>query len=549
MVRTSWRWRALPVRGSPRAAGRIAGILYLGAGLLSLASLALPGPPDMDRTLVGVSAIATLAVGTFAWFAPWDRWPRWTTLALVPVAFALISLSNTFSGYQPYGYGVYYVVVFVWLGITYPPWTSLWCAPLAAASYVLPLSVLPGDFGTAAGSAVIVVPSCVLVGEVLAWGRGRLLRTEQELVDSTARARGLADAAFDAIVLHDGERIREANRAFVTMFGYASDEVIGLRLAAIGLANPTADRPATVGGDPMRPDEEIPRAPEQRVLSRRDGSTFTAEVGSRSLPDRGGMVRLTAVRDVTAYREAAEREHAAAERLRALDDMKNTFLNAVSHELRTPLAAVLGSALTLERLGLRLDEEDQQALLHAVSENARKLERMLADLLDLDRLTRGVLELRRQPTDLASLIEQAAEGVGVGSHPLHVRVEPVTFAVDAPKVERIVENLVANAAKHTPEGSPIWVRGGVAAGGVSIVVEDAGPGVPAELRGAIFEPFRQAQPILDGSPGVGIGLSLVARFAQLHGGRAWVEERAGGGSAFHVLLGPEERGEATAQIA
>jgi signal transduction histidine kinase len=110
------------------------------------------------------------------------------------------------------------------------------------------------------------------------------------------------------------------------------------------------------------------------------------------------------------------------------------------------------------------------------------------------------------------------------------------LTIDPPKLERIVENLVANAVRHTPPTSRIWVRLEPVEEGALLSVEDDGPGVPVELRDAVFEPFRQGPTATPHSPGTGIGLSLVARFAELHGGRAWVDERPGGGAAFHVLL-------------
>ena len=403
--------------------GRAAGVFFVGGGLFSIPMVFLAPPADMDRLVVAIVGVVAIVVGLFAWFAPWERWHSWASLWLSPVAFVLLSISNAASGYQPYSYSIFYVVIFVWLGVAYPSWTSLLFLPAAAVSYVVPLFALPGDFVGSATSAVLVLPTCVMVGEVLAWGRGRLLRAEQELRESQERARGLA-----------------------------------------------------------------------------------------------------------------EKERAAAERLRALDEMKNTFLNAVSHELRTPLAAVLGSALTLERLGGDLSHEDHRAMLHAISENARKLERMLSDLLDLDRLTRGVLELRRQPVDLGELVTRVVEGMAQTGHRVEVRGAQLRISVDAPKVERIVENLVANAIKYSPAGCGIWVRVERAPEGATIVVEDSGPGVPADSRSEIFEPFRQGANAGSTSPGVGIGLSLVARFAELHGGRAWVEEREGGGAAFRVLL-------------
>jgi signal transduction histidine kinase/putative methionine-R-sulfoxide reductase with GAF domain len=227
----------------------------------------------------------------------------------------------------------------------------------------------------------------------------------------------------------------------------------------------------------------------------------------------------------------------AAQRLRALDDMKNMFLDAVSHELRTPLAAVLGIALTLGRPEVKLSEADAQDLIARLVANARKLERLLSDLLDLDRLVRGIVEPNRRPTDVGALVRGVVEAFrAFANREINVQVEPVVLAVDAPKVERIVENLLANAARHAPKATTIWVSVTPKDDGVLISVEDNGTGVPLEIREAVFEPFRQGPQRSEHSPGVGIGLSLVARFAELHGGRAWVEDRPGGGAAFRVFL-------------
>ncbi len=238
-----------------------------------------------------------------------------------------------------------------------------------------------------------------------------------------------------------------------------------------------------------------------------------------------------------ATREALEREREAAQRLRALDEMKNTFLDAVSHELRTPLAAVVGIALTLQRAGSSLAEADIGDLLTRLVGNARKLDRLLTDLLDLDRLSRGIVSPKRRPTDVGALVGRVAEEWRVlNERHLYIEVEPVVISLDPGKVERIVENLLANAARHTPGGTPVWVRVMRDGDGVQIAVEDAGAGVPPELRASVFEPFRQGPGTPTHAPGVGIGLSLVARFAELHGGRAWVDDRDGGGSSFRVFI-------------
>jgi signal transduction histidine kinase len=236
---------------------------------------------------------------------------------------------------------------------------------------------------------------------------------------------------------------------------------------------------------------------------------------------------------------ALQREQAAAEHLRALDQMKNAFLQAVSHDLRTPLTSVLGIAVTLDRGHQRLPARELHDLLGRLAGNARKLGRLLTNLLDLERLARGTLDPDRQRVDLGELVSRIVTDTApelLDGHPVSVAAAPVLLAVDPPQVERIVENLLANAARHTPAGTPVWVRVQAHTGGALMVVEDAGPGVPAEVRQEIFQPFRQGPTITAHAPGSGIGLALVAHFAGMHGGRAWVQERPQGGASFCVFL-------------
>jgi PAS domain S-box-containing protein len=243
--------------------------------------------------------------------------------------------------------------------------------------------------------------------------------------------------------------------------------------------------------------------------------------------------------DITESKRALEREREVTQRLRALDEMKNTFLDAVSHELRTPLAAIVGIGITLEQKGDSLATQDRLDLYTRLVVNARKLSRLLDDLLDLDRLTHGIVTPKRRPTDMAALAKRIAEDWALlNDRQPQVVAEPVTVSIDPAKVERIIENLLANAARHTPPETPVWVRVERAEGGdgVLIAVEDAGAGIPEDQRDSVFEPFRQGPDAPPYAPGVGIGLTLVARFAELHGGKAWVEERPGGGSSFRVLI-------------
>jgi PAS domain S-box-containing protein len=226
----------------------------------------------------------------------------------------------------------------------------------------------------------------------------------------------------------------------------------------------------------------------------------------------------------------------ATRRLAALDELKNSMLTAVSHELRTPLAAILGASLTLERASGRMSQEATADLLHGLSSSARRLDRLLTNLLDLEQLGWGTIPLNRQPFDIAVLLEQIAARWRNETTWPQVCASSTTVWLDRDKVERIVEELLANTARHTPQDTPVWIRADEQGTGLRLAVEDAGPGVPSEMRTSVFERFRHGATAPTYAPGLGIGLSLVLRLAHLHGGTAWVEDRPGGGSSFQVML-------------
>ncbi|HTG46612.1 MAG TPA: HAMP domain-containing sensor histidine kinase, partial [Actinomycetota bacterium] len=206
----------------------------------------------------------------------------------------------------------------------------------------------------------------------------------------------------------------------------------------------------------------------------------------------------------------------------------------VSHDLRTPLAAILGLAVTMERDDIDLSIEETRDMSGRIAQNARKLDRIVSDFLDLERMNRGIAEPSFELLDIGGLVREiVANSDLVTDRRLALDVAPIMVKADARMIERIVENLLGNTVKHTPGDSRIWVRVERMDEGVLIAVEDDGPGVAPEERARIFESFRQGSGAASGS---GVGLALVARFAQLHDGRAWVEDRPGGGASFRVLL-------------
>jgi PAS domain S-box-containing protein len=359
-------------------------------------------------------------------------------------------------------------------------------------------------------------------------------RAEEALRRTEERYRELFENANDLVFTMDLDgRLLAANRAAERITGFSRDAMLGVHVDRFVEPRDAIERMLRGrGGESRYP----------LTVVARDGRRVPIEVSTRLVIEDGRPAAIEGIgRDVTDQRRAMEvlegalqREQDVAGRLRAIDQMKNTFLAAVSHELRTPLAAILGYAVTLDQ-GL-VSGDDAREMIHRLVANARKLEGLLSDLLDLDRLARGILDPMRRPTDLAELTERVVKEAEMGDRPLEVEVEPLVADVDPAKVERILENLLVNAVRHTQEGTPIWLRVAGDAERVLLVVEDAGPGVPAEDREAIFQPFRQGSDAPAHAPGTGIGLSVVAQFAELHGGRAWVEERNGGGASFRVLL-------------
>ncbi len=220
-----------------------------------------------------------------------------------------------------------------------------------------------------------------------------------------------------------------------------------------------------------------------------------------------------------------------------VNEIRKGFLTAVSHEFRTPLTAILGISATFTKHDGSLSEHHRRELIERLGVNASRLDRMLADLLDIERLERGGLHLRPRETDLAEMVRVLLNSVdALRGRVVQFSADQVAALVDPPHAQRAIEHLLVNAVHHTPPETKIWVRVEDGPEGALVIVEDEGEGLPVDVRGSIFEPFRQGPNTRSHSPGIGVGLAYVSRIAELHGGRAWVEERNGGGSSFRVVF-------------
>jgi two-component system sensor histidine kinase KdpD len=260
--------------------------------------------------------------------------------------------------------------------------------------------------------------------------------------------------------------------------------------------------------------------PKQRLASpetRHHLAAFAAQIG-------GALER-------TELAGAAQRAQLQME----TEQLRNSLLSSVSHDLRTPLAVMTGAASTL--LESTIDASTRHELTETILQEAQRLNRLVRNLLDMTRLEAGALRVKKEWQPLE-------EVVGVALHRLEDslagREVTVALAPDLPLVpldavsfEQALVNLLENAAKYTPSGSPIEIRARRDGGRVELEVLDRGPGIPAGQERLIFEKFHRAHP---GESGVGLGLAICRGVVMAHGGELSAANREGGGAAFRLWL-------------
>jgi signal transduction histidine kinase len=241
------------------------------------------------------------------------------------------------------------------------------------------------------------------------------------------------------------------------------------------------------------------------------------------------------LRDISESRRGREVLRQSELRLKMLHTVKDTFLQSVSHDLRSPLAAVIGLAQTLVREDAHLAPEEINELLERILKSAYQMKALLTDLLDLDRLRGGHLGTMDDVVDLDALAGEALRQLEARrQRAVQLQSSGLVARIDRAVLERIVVNLLDNAFRYTAPNGRVWF-GFEAADSVDLIlrVDDDGPGIEEGSKEAIFDPFVRVG-ASSSVTGTGVGLALVERFARLLGGRAWVEDRAGGGSSFRV---------------
>jgi K+-sensing histidine kinase KdpD len=220
-----------------------------------------------------------------------------------------------------------------------------------------------------------------------------------------------------------------------------------------------------------------------------------------------------------------------------LDDKRTTLHESIAGEVRRPLASIMGLTLALKHGDLRSSEGVE--MVRQLATNARKLDRLVVEMLDLEKIATGEFEPTVRRTDLEALVRRVVdESTDLQNREVIVDTEHVAVEIDPALTEQMVEMLLANAGRRTTPGNPVWIKLTERTDGVTIAVEDTGSEIPVGLRGALFARSTE-DPAARRKPRGATGLSLLARFAALQNGRAWVEPRPGGGASFRWANGEE----------
>jgi two-component system sensor histidine kinase KdpD len=267
------------------------------------------------------------------------------------------------------------------------------------------------------------------------------------------------------------------------------------------------------------------------VLSPRRPWAFT--------PDDARLLGAFAEQLATAIQRAHLQEAATqAEVLRRTDALRAALLSAVSHDLRTPLTTIKTAATNMLSTRATWSETDRREMLQTIVAQVDHITRLISDLLAMGRIEAGKLHPQKEPTALAGLIQRVLERLEpqLAAHPVTVAIPDglSLVPVDIVEIDEVLSNLLENAAKYTPAGTPIRISARQTATAISVQVDDAGPGIPTPHLPHLFDRYYRVHAGPTG--GTGLGLAISKGIVEAHGGHIAVESRPGQGTTFTFTL-------------
>ena len=363
---------------------------------------------------------------------------------------------------------------------------------------------------------------------------------ESAVQTSEVRYRRLFETAKDGILILDADsgKILDANPFMTDLSGYPLDDFVGKELWEIGLFGDKTENQSAFRELQQHGYVRYDHLPLKTIR----GEQAEVEFVSNVYEVEHRRIAQCNIWDISERSRLERQTIEQAVELSDLDRRKDEFLAMLSHELRNPLAAISNAVqlLGLQQSGENLIQQQARAI---IERQTGQLKHLIDDLLEVSRITTGRVRLRRERVAIAGIVQAAVETVrpliDQRRHELTVSLPPELIWVyaDASRLEQVVVNLLTNAAKYTDEGGHVWLTVQQEVGACVLRVRDTGVGIAAELLPHIFDLFMQAERLLDRSQGgLGIGLSLVRRLVELHGGTVEVTSQPGQGSDFVVRL-------------
>ena len=371
-------------------------------------------------------------------------------------------------------------------------------------------------------------------------------QAEAATKDSEVRYRRLFQMAKDGILILDADtgKVIDANPFMTTLLGYSHEEFLGKELWEIGLFRDITENRAAY----KELKEKGYVRYEHLPLESRSGQKVEVEFVSNVYAENDHQVVQCNVRDITERSRLQRLTEEQAAALADLDRRKDEFLAMLSHELRNPLAPILNAALLLRLqsnrnrlVGIENPVIHQSAAI--IERQVGQLARIVDELLEVSRITTGRIQLHQERIGLSVVVENAVATVRAlieqRKHELTVLLPTPALWVhaDAARLEQVIVNLLTNAAKYTDPGGHVWLTLQQESKEAVLRVRDTGVGIASEVLPRIFDLFTQAEQSLDRSQGgLGIGLALVQRLVEMHGGTVAASSVLGQGSEFVVRL-------------
>lgn len=367
--------------------------------------------------------------------------------------------------------------------------------------------------------------------------------TDRKISEEVFWRRTLMEQSRDGIVIIDQDgRVFEANPRYAEMLGYSQEEMGSLHMWDWDIHY---TREQLLEMLRLADSKGILHETRQR---RKDGTLIDVEINANAAMVGERKLSFYVCRDITTRKKAEEELLNAKIAAEAADRTKSEFLATMSHELRTPLNSIIGfSDILLTENHGRLNER-QATYLDYILQGGKHLLDLINDILDLSKVEAGKMELEYEQFSVREVIDEIrtimsplAMKKSIG---LDISIDPRlgTISADKTKFKQVLYNLTSNAVKFTPENGSVAIDACIFGDSVQLAVKDTGIGIAQSDMDKLFQPFRQLNPYLTREyEGTGLGLALVKKFVEMHGGRIRVESRIGEGSIFTVVIPLEQR--------